>query len=583
MFSIDIRTIFLSYILINVVNLILIGSLYVQIKNRFPGTFIILISFILSTTGNVLVFLRDLIPDFISISVANTMVVFSTVLLLIGFERFIGKKGIQIQNYILVLLFFLVHTYFAFVKPDMNIRNINFSLAYVFLSIQIAFLMLKRTPVLMRKITWPVGVLFILVVIIQVFHIYFISKREINETNYFNSGPSESIYVVAWEIIIVLVAYSIILMYNKRLIIDLNNQEEKFSKAFHAAPFITMLSKLDDGEIFEVNKSVESIAGYQPIELIHSKTTELRFWEKNTDRQKFISELKSKRRVLDQEYRFRKKSGELFTGLISANTIEINNEKCIVSVISDISERKISENKLVKSEASLRELNSTKDKFFSIIAHDLKSPFNGILGFSELLLHQINNKDYSGIEKYAQIINKSSHGAVNLLTNLMNWSRLQTGRMEFNAEYIEVVDLIHSVAELENISAKQKSIKIEFNLPNQLIVQADKFMLETIFRNLISNAIKFTPREGIILISAAEKERDFLFFVKDSGVGIEKNNLPKLFRIDEDFSLPGTENEKGTGLGLILCNDFIKKHSGKIWIESELNVGSTFYFSIPKP
>ena len=176
MFSIDIRTIFLSYILINVVNLILIGSLYVQIKNRFPGTFIILISFILSTTGNVLVFLRDLIPDFISISVANTMVVFSTVLLLIGFERFIGKKGIQIQNYILVLLFFLVHTYFAFVKPDMNVRNINFSLVYVLLSIQIGFLMLKRTPVLMRKITWPVGILFILVVIIKVFHIYFISN-----------------------------------------------------------------------------------------------------------------------------------------------------------------------------------------------------------------------------------------------------------------------------------------------------------------------------------------------------------------------------------------------------------------------
>ena len=581
MFSIDFRTIFFSYVLINIVNLILVGSLYLQIKKRFPGTLLILLSFFMSATGNVLVFLRGIIPDWISIIVANTLIVSSTVILLIGFEKFLNKKGSQNQNYILVFIFFMVHTYYSMIEPNMNIRNLNFSLVYVILSIQIAFLMLKKAPVSMRKITRPVGIVFCVVGFIQFTSIFFMEQRDSNR-KYFNTETTETFYFLAWEIIAILLAYSIILMYNKRLILDLNSQEEKFSKAFHAAPFIIMLSKLKDGKVFEVNKSVQSISGYHPRELMNVESTNLRIWKQQNDRNKFISDLNSEGKIVENEYIFRKKSGELFTGLISADIIEINNEQCIISVISDISERKIAENKLLASESSLKELNSTKDKFFSIIAHDLKSPFNGILGFSELLIEEIKNKNYTVIDTYAKIIQKSSVRAINLLTNLMDWSRLQTGRMEFNPEYIEATTLITSVKELLNISANQKSISISLNLPDQLIIYTDKFMLETVLRNLISNAIKFTPKKGVIHISVEEKEKEFLFLIEDSGVGIENENLEKLFRIDKSYSSTGTENETGTGLGLILCNDFIKKHKGKIWAESESGNGSTFYFTIPK-
>jgi PAS domain S-box-containing protein len=536
----------------------------------------------MSATGNVLVFLRSSIPDWISIIVANTLIVSSTVILLIAFERFVDKKGIQIQNYILIVIFFLVHSYFTFIRPDLNARSINFSLTYVILGFQIAFLMLKRTPVVMRKITWPVGIVFSAVCMIQIIHFFFICQRESSMINYFSSEPSEAFYMLAWEIIIILLAYSIILMYNKRLIHDINIQEEKFSLAFHEVPFIIMLSKLEDGEVFEVNKSVHFFTGYEPSELTNYKTTDLHIWKQNSDRQKFISDLNSEGKVFENEYIFRKKSGELFTGLISAHTIEINNEQCIISVIADITERKMAENKLLASEVSLRELNLTKDKFFSIIAHDLKSPFNGILGFSELLYKQISNKDYNRIDKYAEIILKSSQRAINLLMNLMDWSRLQTGRLKFSPEYFDATISIRSIIELLNISAEQKSICTKLNLPEKLLVYADKFMLETVLRNLISNAIKFTPKKGKVMISIEDKEKEFLFLIEDSGVGIAKKNLEKLFRIDEDFSLPGTENETGTGLGLILCNDFIQKHKGNIWVESEPGVGTKFYFTIPK-
>ncbi len=582
MFTLDFRTVFLSYTIINIVSLVLIGSLYIQLKQRFPETLLILLSFLMTTVGNILVFLRDAIPDFISISLANLFTVGSTVILLIAFEKFAKKKGIKIQNVVLLLIFFLVHTYFAFIKPDLTVRSINFSVAYILLSFQVAFLMLIRVPVNMRKITRPIGIIFCAIFIIQFFRVIFLWKNGLATTSYLNSELSESIFILIWEIILIFLAFSIILMYNKRLITDINVQEEKFSKAFHAAPFIIMLSKFSDGKVFEVNKSIQSISGYHLNEIIGLKTTDLNMWKNNDDRHTFISELKTNGIVTENEYKFRKKSGELFTGLISANIIEINNEQSIISVITDITERKRTEIKLKKSEAGLRELNSTKDKFFSIIAHDLKSPFNSILGFSELIHEKVTIRDYEGLENYTEIIKKSSNHAMDLLSNLMEWAMAQTGRKQFNPEYIDITALIKSSVELLHASVVQKTIHVTVNQPHNLIVFADRAMIETVLRNILSNAIKFTSREGKVIVTAEEKQNECVVSVSDNGMGISENNIEKLFRIDGDFTSPGTENEKGTGLGLILCREFIEKHNGKIWVESEPEVGSKFYFSLPK-
>ena len=248
----------------------------------------------------------------------------------------------------------------------------------------------------------------------------------------------------------------------------------------------------------------------------------------------------------------------------------------------DITERMRNEEALKENEAHLRELVATKDKFFSIIAHDLKSPFNSILGLSNLLVEQIQEKNLEGIEEYARIIQKSSTTVFNLLMNLLEWARSQTGRMEFSREYIELGSLINEVIELSNESAHQKSIKIIKELPRNLLVFADKAMINTILRNLISNAIKFTYPGGLIIVSA-EKELDELkISISDNGIGIKKEAIGKLFRIDENNIRMGTQNEIGTGLGLILCKEFIEKHRGKIWVESEIGKGSKFYFTIPK-
>jgi len=247
----------------------------------------------------------------------------------------------------------------------------------------------------------------------------------------------------------------------------------------------------------------------------------------------------------------------------------------------DITEQKLAEQALKEREASLRELNATKDKFFSIIAHDLKSPFNGIIGFSNVLVQQIQEKDYAAIEEYAGIIENSSQQAMDLLMNLLEWSQSQTGKMVFNPENINIVDLINKSTELLNVSAQQKFIVIYKEVPESYFISADKAMVSTILRNLISNAIKFTNVGGEIVISTVQMPNELMVSVSDNGVGIDKESISKLFRIDKSQSTLGTENEKGTGLGLLLCKEFVERHGGKIWVESEPGRGSKFFFSIP--
>lgn len=237
--------------------------------------------------------------------------------------------------------------------------------------------------------------------------------------------------------------------------------------------------------------------------------------------------------------------------------------------------------KLRKAEEQLLELNAAKDKFFSIITHDLKSPFTSIIGFSELLIEKIRVNDYSDIKEFATIIHNSSWRAMDLLTNLIEWSRLQTGRMEFNPEEINIISVIDEVTELINDSAWQKSIEIKKIIPDNINVFADKPMISTVLRNLLSNAVKFTRPGGKIVVTTIKENNMVMLSVSDNGIGIKKDIIEKLFHIGESTSTKGTKGEEGTGLGLLLVKDFVMKHGGEIRAESEVGKGSKFIFTLP--
>lgn len=241
----------------------------------------------------------------------------------------------------------------------------------------------------------------------------------------------------------------------------------------------------------------------------------------------------------------------------------------------DITESKNNELKLI-------ELNATKDKFFSIITHDLKNPFNSIIGFSECLVNEVNAENYEKIGDFARIILHSSNQAMDLLSNLLTWSNSQSGRMTFHPETFKLSDLLSEVLDVLNGMARQKEISIENRVGEGELIYADKEMIGTVLRNIISNAIKFTADNGHIFIEATENQKEVIVSVTDTGVGISADTIGKLFRIHENCSTQGTRNESGTGLGLILCKEFIEKNKGRIWVKSKPEVGSTFYFSVPK-
>jgi PAS domain S-box-containing protein len=229
----------------------------------------------------------------------------------------------------------------------------------------------------------------------------------------------------------------------------------------------------------------------------------------------------------------------------------------------------------------LNDANATKDKFFSIIAHDLKSPFNTMVGFADLLLEDYY--EFDDAERYSMVgkIYNSSMNALRLLENLLEWSQMQRGKMDYNPQKIDLYILSKQVLEQISSSAQNKHISIELSLPQNSWARIDKYMIAVVIRNLISNAIKFTPKNGSIKIRLQNKDSDYLLSVSDTGTGMTAEQIANLFFIESNVSTSGTEGEVGTGLGLILCKEFIDKHEGEIWAESQPGKGSTFYFTVP--
>jgi signal transduction histidine kinase len=263
-------------------------------------------------------------------------------------------------------------------------------------------------------------------------------------------------------------------------------------------------------------------------------------------------------------YFVRKKEAELYRNIVRENM-----------------ERKQAEEKLKQVNQELKELNATKDKFFSIVAHDLKNPFTALIGSTELLFENIHQMDTEKIKKLSQVLNDSAKSGYAILQNLLDWSRSQTGLMKINIEKINLKNLIEENITNHLLISTNKEINIRSDIKDDIFVFTDRNMINIILRNLLGNAVKFTPRFGKVNVSTIFDGNAVSILVKDTGIGISNDNIDKLFRIDTDYKRPGTANEQGTGLGLKLSKEFVEKLGGKIWVESELGKGCDFKFTLP--
>jgi PAS domain S-box-containing protein len=400
----------------------------------------------------------------------------------------------------------------------------------------------------------------------------------------------------------------------KEYLLKIKNQqsyeiENKFYKNYLSKCIVIFKININ-GILTYIGKTITKYTAFSPEELIGEKVEKLLFNPK--DKTELWKQLLEKKELNDCELILRNKDDREVYVLINAR-LNYDNNNVPVEIegsMSDITEWKANEEaherlleelevsrqqieeeavelirlntQLEESEEKLQELNNSKDKFFSIIGHDLKNPFQAISNLSEILKNEFSELNDEEKIQFIEMIIEASQSAYQLLENLLTWSRSQTGRIDFTLEPIQLKLIVSNVVQLLLPQAESKSIILTSNVPPAIIVKADKNMLNTIIRNLTSNAIKFTNPKGSVNINAIELEDSIQISVEDNGIGLTESDIQKLFKVGVKNCEIGRSKEKGTGLGLILCKEFVEKHNGKIWVESEINEGTKMKFTIPK-
>ena len=356
----------------------------------------------------------------------------------------------------------------------------------------------------------------------------------------------------------------------------LRKSETNF-KSIYETTNVGIAIKNDQGYYIAANKACEDILGYTEAELKEIHFTHFISPEDLESELQIHKQLTSNqidKYTLDKKF-ITKSGGTIWCNLNVAAIRDIENKttSCI-SVLVDVTERRTHEEKL-------KNLNATKDKFFSIISHDIQNPLIGIIGLGEVLKDRADTIESWERDKIIRWIIEGSQTARNLLINLSEWSRSQSNQIEMQPSRLNLFEVIENNIFIAKNLAEYKRVSIFNNIPDYFSVWIDLNILNTIVRNLITNAIKFSNSESTIQISITTEENNCIVSVQDYGIGLTPIQLEKLFIPTKKAATPGTLNERGTGLGLILCKEFVDKYNGKIWVKSTPNVGSTFYFTIP--
>lgn len=352
-----------------------------------------------------------------------------------------------------------------------------------------------------------------------------------------------------------------------------------------------------DGVFIDVNTGATKMYGFTRDEMIGQSVEMLSAPGKNDIESAYQSIIKAfNGEAQEFEWWGIRKNGDVFPKDVVLNRGKYFGRDVVIAIGRDISERKQAEEKLLGYNMELREINQSKDKFFSILAHDLKNPFGGLLGFIDLLYEDIDELSTDQVKEYLQNIRTASYHTYSLLENLLEWSRIQTGKVQFRPSKFDLKEEIESVVQVLDANAIRKNIKLINQVPAGIEAEADRNMIHSVIQNLATNAIKFSNTNSSVTIrgkfalppekSGTEEvvspaRKWYEISVTDTGIGIPEDIMPKLFKLDGQFSMTGTANEPGTGLGLILCKEMVEKNGGRIRVDSVPGNGSTFSFTLP--
>ncbi len=372
---------------------------------------------------------------------------------------------------------------------------------------------------------------------------------------------------------------------SEELVENLDKLENKFYGIFEGISEGVILVN-ESGEIELANQAVETQFGYSRGELKGEKIEKLIPYElkeaHESHRREYLKNPKTRTMGKNMDLYAKSKDVGVFPVDVGLSALKLRDKIAVVAIVTDISIQKDIEKKLRESESKLQEALETKDKFLSIIAHDLKNPLGSFRDVANVLSESFDELSEEDKKDFIGMMKEQSNQLFSLLENLLQWTRAQTGRVSYNPESIDLCMVAENNISLLQGQAEKKNITLSCEINEPVNANADMNMVTTVLRNLVSNAIKFTPEGGKISVAAKEKEEVVEVSVRDTGVGISLENQDKLFKEDSKFTTLGTGQEKGTGLGLILCKEFVERHGGEIWVESREGEGTTFNFTLPK-
>jgi len=580
--EIDVRTLVLVIGICHLIQVLVLFNQYKANKNtEGPGWWLLWSA--AEVLGFALILLRN-IPSLVPIMIVfqNIIILSGTILIYIGIVRFFNKK----VNWTFIGSFFvsfvMVHLLFIFVKDDFTLRTFNFD---VYVSV-IAFL---TAITIYNNKTGSIALTANFNVIIFLVHGLVFSSRVIMilsgvpVSGMFSQSLFNLLQYFDALIVGLLWTFGFIILLNQKLNAEISEVKVHFEKIFNTSPDAVMISSLVDGRIVDCNEGFTRISGYTKEEIIDKSSLDINIWKNPSDRIEVAKMIRQKEFFENLEIPLQRKGGEGITGLMSGKLLTFNGIPHIISITRDISDRKIADQIIKLKNEELLRISAEKDKLYSIISHDLRNPFQGFLSLTEMMAEDLSKLTMDELRDIAERLKDSAVNLFLLLENLLKWSRMQQGLIPFNPETFHLLSSVEESIAAIMESAKIKGIEIFINIPDDIRFFADNNILQTVIRNLVTNAVKFTPRNGNIHISGKKlTDKSIEICIKDSGIGMPPQMLDNLFRNDVQTNREGTEGELSTGLGLLLCKEFVTKNAGKIWVESEEGKGSSFYFTIPE-
>jgi len=336
--TLDIKTLMLLNFIINFVNVFVLAIIWRSYRKHFAGLFFLLFDMILQTLGFILSLLRGVLPALISIVLANSLLMIGALLVLIGLERFFNIKKKHSHNYIIIVVFVCLLTYFGLFQPNLTAREISISAVIILINAQSCWLLFHRVDLNSRRIARFTGVILLLYIFVSFFRIISLVAFPIQTNDFFKSDLSDSIAITLYLVLSTLITMSFILLVSRRLLAEVQIEKEKYNTTFNSSPYAIILTRMADGRIFEVNEGFVKITGYQPIDVMGKTTIEINLWDRESDRLTVVNELSKGNDVHDLEMQFRSKNGCIIKGLLSSKLIDANNEKSIITSVSDITE-----------------------------------------------------------------------------------------------------------------------------------------------------------------------------------------------------------------------------------------------------